>query len=494
MSAAGHLPILQVVLPLLAAPACLLLRRPQRCWWLAMVVSSATLVIAALLMAVVYKAGPVSYHLGSWPPPWGIEYHIDRLSALVLLIVSGISTVVLPYTRHSLRHEVRRNRHYVYYTAWMLCLCGMLGMIATGDIFNIFVFLEISSLSMYLMIALGHERQALTAAFSYLVMGTIGATFFLIGVALLYALTGTLNLQDMAARLATIEDSRAMMTGFAFMVLGIGVKAALFPLHWWLPNAYRFAPNSATTLIGATATKVSVYLIVRFVYDLFGAEFSFQFIELTEVLLASGIAAAVLMSLVAIFEDDVKKLFAWSSIAQVGYMAIGISLVSTTGLTAALVHLFNHALIKGALFMALGVAFIRTGGFRLADIQGLGQHMPWTMAAVLIAGLSLVGMPLTVGFVSKWYLILAALERDMLWLAVVVVGSSLLAMIYVWRIVEAGYFKPVAAHIQQSGEAPRALLVPLWILVLANIYFGIDTSLPVGAARGAAEALLGVTP
>lgn len=487
----GHLPIAQVVLPLLAAPACLLMRHPNRCWWLAMTVSTATLIMSSMLMAMVYAGGPMSYYLGSWAAPWGIEYRIDRLNSLVLLIVSGISTVVLLFARHSLEHEVKRNRQYIYYTAWMLCLCGLLGMTATGDIFNIFVFLEISSLSMYLMIGLGRERQALTAVFSYLVMGTIGATFFLIGVALLYALTGTLNLADLSTRLASIDDSRTVVTAFAFIVLGIGVKAAIFPLHWWLPNAYRYAPTSATALLGGTATKVAVYLIVRFVYDLFGTDFSFQSVPLTDVLLASGVAAAVLMSAVAIFQDDVKKLFAWSSVAQIGYMVIGFSLASTPGVTATLLHLFNHAVIKSALFMALGAAFVRTGGFRLEHIEGLGRYMPWTMAALLIAGLSLVGVPLTAGFISKWYLIVAALERDLLWLAIVVVGSSLLAVVYVWRIVEAGYFKPVPDHVSDRREAPAGLLVPLWILVAANVYFGVETSLTVGAAGGAAEALLG---
>lgn len=489
-----HLPILQVILPLIAAPVCLLLRHAGRCWWLAMAVSTATLITAATLLSIVHDAGPLTYFLGGWPPPWGIEYRIDELNALVLLIVSGISTVTLLFSRASLEHEVHENRRYIYYTAWMLCLCGLLGMAATGDLFNIFVFLEISSLSMYLMIALGQDRRALTAAFSYLVMGTIGATFFLIGVALLYALTGTLNLEDMAERLTAAGDSRAVLTAYAFILLGVGVKAAIFPLHWWLPDAYRYAPTSATALLAGTATKVAVYLIIRFVFDLFGMDYSFASLDLTGVLLVAGVAASLLMSAVAIYQDDIKKLFAYSSVAQIGYMVIGISLASAAGLTASLLHLFNHAVIKAALFMALGAAFVRTGGYRLEDLHGIGRYMPWTMAALLIAGLSLVGVPLTAGFISKWYLILAALEGDRLWLAIAVVASSLLAVMYVWRIVEAGYFKPIPEHVTVRREAGPGLLVPLWILVVANVYFGIETSLNVGAASAAAAALTGGSP
>lgn len=485
-----HLPILQVVIPLLAAPVCFLVRNPVRCWWLSMAASTAALVIAAALLSEVWSGGSISYLLGSWAVPWGIEYRIDQVNSLVLLIVSGISTVVLSFTRDSLRYEVEESHHHLFYTAWMLCLCGLLGMSATGDVFNVFVFLEISSLSMYLMIALGRDRRALTAVFAYLITGTIGATFFLVGVALLYSLTGTLNLQDMAHRLAPITGSRTMVTAFAFIVLGIGVKAAVFPLHWWLPNAYRYAPTQATAMLGGTATKVSIYLLIRFIYDLFGPDFSFETLRLTDILLAAGVAATLVMSAVALLQDDVKRLFAYSSVAQIGYMVIGLSLATTAGVTAALLHLFNHAIIKTAIFMALGAAFVRTGGFRIEQLQGMGRYMPWTMAALLVAGLSLVGVPLTAGFVSKWYLISAALEQQHFWLAATVVASSLLALGYVWRIVEAGYFRPVPEGIDDRSEVSPSLLIPLWALVLANIYFGVDTSLPLGAASGAARALL----
>lgn len=458
-----------------------------------MLVSAAALLMSLFLFWEVHSSGPIRYDLGSWPPPWGIEYRIDALNSLVLLIVSGVSTVVLLFARGSLGYEVRESRHYVFYAGWMLCLTGLLGMCATADLFNVFVFLEISSLAMYLMIALGRERRALTAAFSYLVMGTIGASFFLIGLALLYALTGTLNLHDMAQRLASISGSRTMLTAFAFIVLGIGIKAAVFPLHGWLPGAYRYAPTPATAMMGGTATKVAVYLIIRLVYELFGTDFSFKALPLTDVLLVAGVGASLLMSVAALLQDDVKKLFAYSSVAQVGYMVIGISLASAAGLTAALLHVFNHAIIKTALFMALGAAFARTGGFRIHDMRGMGRYMPWTMAAMLIAGLSLVGVPLTAGFVSKWYLVVAALDAHDLWLALTVVASSLIALAYVWRIVEAAYFKPVPDHVVDRREAGPGLLVPLWILVVANVYFGIDTSLPVSAAAGAARALLGGT-
>jgi multicomponent Na+:H+ antiporter subunit D len=195
-------------------------------------------------------------------------------------------------------------------------------------------------------------------------------------------------------------------------------------------------------------------------------------------------------SVVAVFQTNVKRMLAYSSVAQIGYMILGISLVSVTGLTASISHLFNHALMKGTLFMALGCVSFRVGAAKLERMAGIGRTMPWTMGAFMIGGLSLIGVPLTAGFVSKWYLVVGALEKGWWPVAVLVLITSLLAVIYIWRVVEAAYFKP-APEGQIVREAPLALLVPAWTLALANLYFGLDTSLNAGVAQQAAEMLLG---
>jgi len=269
---AQHLPALQIVLPLLAAPACLLLRRPWLCWALATAVSWTALAIAITLLGQVLDGAVISYHLGGWEPPWGIEYRIDTANAFVLLIVAAISAVVLPFARASVAAEIPAERVYLFYSLYLLCLCGLLGIVITGDAFNVFVFLEISSLSSYVLISLGRDRRALTAAFQYLIMGTIGATFYLIGVGLLYAMTGTLNMADLAERIGAVADTRTVHAAFAFMVIGMGIKAAVFPLHLWLPNAYCYAPSVVTAFLAATATKVSIYVLLRIFFTLFGAD------------------------------------------------------------------------------------------------------------------------------------------------------------------------------------------------------------------------------
>ncbi len=488
----GHLPALQVVFPLLASPACLLGGRPRVAWAIAAVVSWFAVVAAATLLTQVLDTGVITYELGGWAPPWGIEYRIDEINAFVLLIVSAMGALAIIFARASVEHEIPEDKQPLFYTAWMLCLTGLLGITITGDAFNVFVFLEISSLSTYVLISFGRNRRALLSAFRYLIMGTVGATFFLIGVGILYLMTGTLNMMDLAVRLPEVSDTRAVTAAFAFIAVGIGLKMALFPLHAWLPGAYADAPSAVTVLLASTATKVSVYVLLRFYFTIFGVEFSFDEMQFDVYLLPLSLACILIMSVIAVFQTDIKRTLAYSSIAQIGYVALGISMASVAGLTGGIVHLFNHALTKGALFMALGCVFLRIGSLSLSSLEGLGRRMPWTMAGFVAGALSLVGVPMTAGFISKWYLITAVLERGWWVLAVVIVVASLIAFAYVWRVIEVAYFRTAKAGSVQAAavEAPLTMLIPLWILVAASVYFGIETSLTAGVAERAAQVLL----
>ncbi len=490
----AQLPVLQVVITLLAAPTCLVLRNARLAWAIALLASWSAFVVAILLLDQVLAQGVISYKLGGWRPPWGIEYRIDAVNAFVLLIVSGIGSVVMPFATRSVPQELPENRVTLFYIAYLLCLTGLLGIAITGDAFNLFVFLEISSLSSYVLIALGRDRRALVASYQYLIMGTIGATFFLIGVGLLYMMTGTLNMADLAQRLPALADTRTVRVAFAFITVGVSLKLALFPLHLWLPNAYTYAPSTVTAFLAATATKVAVYVLLRFMFTVFGAAFSFNSMPFTEILLVLATVAVLSPSTVAIFQEDVKRMLAYSSVAQIGYMILGVSMATVTGVTAGILHLFNHALMKGALFLALGCVAYRLGSVSIHDLRGLGRLMPWTMAAFVIGGLSLIGVPLTVGFISKWYLVVGVLERGWWPAAVLVVAGSLLALVYVWRVVEAAYMHEPSEPVSNVREAPLSLLIPTWVLILANLYFGVDTSLTVGVARRSAELLVGASP
>ena len=247
-----------------------------------------------------------------------------------------------------------------------------------------------------------------------------------------------------------------------------------------------------TAFLAATATKVAYYVLVRFVFSVFGVELAFTNLHLDAVLMPLAIAAMFVGSLVAIFQDNVKRMLAYSSIAQIGYMVLGLSLYSVSGLTGGLVHLFNHALMKSGLFLVMAAVLLRVGSNRIEAFAGLGRRMPLTMAAFVVSGLSLIGVPLTVGFVSKWYLVTGAFESGLWPVAVLILMSSLLAVIYIWRVVEVAYFRQPLEDAPEIREAPLSLLVPIWVLAGATVFFGIFTSLSVGVASAAARMLLGI--
>lgn len=488
-----QLPILPVLLPLLGAPACALLRRPLAAWVFACAVSILTLAAATALLVNTWQQGVLSYALGGWAAPWGIEYRIDLLNALVLLLVSTMGAAVLLGSRASVWREIPEHKRGLFFVAYLLCLAGLLGIAATGDAFNLFVFLEISSLATYALVATGGDRRALVAAFNYLIMGTIGATFILIGIGFVYIQTGTLNMMDLAQRLPAVGQSRTAFAAYAFIVVGVCLKLALFPLHLWLPGAYTHAPSMVTVFLAATATKVALYVLIRFSFSVFHVEYALLALSLETVFVVLGVVAVFAGSLVAIFEPDLKRGLAYSSVAQVGYMVIGLGIGSAAGLQAALIHLFNHAIMKGTLFMALAAVVFRLGGSTYQSMRGVGRCMPLTTACLLLGGLSLIGVPGTAGFISKWYLVIAAVDRGQWLLVLLILAGSLLTAVYIWRVVETAYLAAPSAETANTRartEAPAGLLAVLVVLALANVYFGLDSRLPVQAAGGAASALL----
>ena len=487
-----HLLALQIAVPLIAAPICILLRTPGLAWFWTRLVTVMSFAMSVGLLLQVHDSGIIAYELGGWAAPWGIEYRVDLLNAFVLLIITTIGTLVVPFALHSVKEEIPDDRHHLFYAAYLLCFTGLLGITITGDAFNVFVFLEISSLSSYALIALGRDRRALTAAFQYLVMGTIGATFILIGIGLMYQMTGTLNMADLAKRLPAVNETRPILAAFAFFTVGVCLKLALFPLHVWLPNAYAYAPSVVTAFLAATATKVSIYVLLRFFFTIFGVSFSFDVIPLTGILVILSVLAIVIASTSAIFQKNVKRLLAYSSVAQIGYIMLGISLVTVTGLTSGLLHIFNHALMKGALFLSLGAVYYRIGSVQIDDMRGVGRQMPMTMFAFVIAGLSLIGVPLTAGFISKWYLLTALFQMGWWPIAVLVLASSLLAVIYIWKVVEVAYFQQPASGAKAVTEVPFSMLMPIWVLTAANVYFGVDTRLPLMLSGDAAKYLMGI--
>jgi len=490
-----HAPVLIVVVPLIMAAVLALSPSGRLSWILSMVATAASFYFALLTLGIVQATpgGIIEYWIGNWYLI-GIEFRVDALNAMILLIISGMGFLAAVFAWPTIVAEVQKQKISLFLSAFLLCFAGLCGVAATGDAFNLFVFLEISSLSTYVLVAMGasRDRRALTAAFDYLIMGTLGASFYIVGVGFLYAATGTLNMAELAAQLPALTGNRSVQVGFAFIIVGLGLKAAMWPLHQWLPNAYGYSPSFVTMFLAATATKVALYAMIRWLFTVFSPEYPFEQAIFTFILAPLGIAAMVICSFQAVFQTDVRRTLAYSSVAQVGYMILGISIATTAGVSAGLLHLFNHALMKGALFMAIAGICINYKGTTIRDFAGLGRSAPFTMTAFAIAGLSLIGVPLTAGFISKLQLGYALFEHGWWWAVLLVVFSSFLAVIYVGRILQSVFFMPPLNPRKTRKEAPLLLLVPLWILALANIYFGIDASFPAGLARDGAVAAIGL--
>ncbi len=491
--AVEHAVMLVTVIPLLAAPVVAIMTSGRLAWVSTIAVTTANFLCALIVLGLVQSTpeGVISYPIGNWLPPVGIEFRADALNAMILLIVAAMGLLASVFAWPSVSAEIQAEKLPLFFSAFLLCFTGLAGVTVTGDAFNLFVFLEISSLGTYVLVAAGagRERRALPAAFNYLIMGTIGASFYIIGIGFIYAATGTLNLADIAAQVPGLQRDRAVLVGFAFIIAGLGLKAAMWPLHQWLPNAYSYSPSFVTMFLAATATKVAIYALVRFLFTVFQSDFSFERVELSRLLAAVGVAAMLLCSFQAIFQADVRRMLAYSSVAQVGYMILGVSLATTAGLAAGLLHLFNHALMKGALFMALAGACLTYKSAQVRDLAGLGRSAPWTMTAFAIGGLSLIGVPLTAGFMSKLQLGYALFEAGWIWAVALMVFSSFLAVFYVGRVLQAVFFQPPPDPRAIRKEAPLLILVPLWALALANLYFGVNADFPLGLSQDAARAV-----
>ena len=487
----ANLPALVVALPLLLAPVAALVPVAGAAWMLAVIGTGGALLSALLLQGAVTGGESFSYYLGSWPPPWGIEFVVDAASAFTVLVMASLAFVVTLFARSALLAEIAEADAGKAYAAWLLACGGLSGLVMTGDAFNLFVFLEISALSSVILIALGagRDRRALIAGYNYLIIGAVGATFYVVGVGFIYAVTGSLNMVDLAARIPDVPQTTVVAVGFGFMMAGILVKAAIFPVHVWLPAAYAFAPSAVSSLLAAIATKASLYVLARVVFDVFAGVPDLTALALHYALIPLALGGIFIGTVLAIYENDIKKLLAFSSVAQIGYIALGFAVATTAGVAAGFVHIANHALIKGGLFVAVGVYAVALGRrINLDRMVGLGRRMPITTTAFLICGLSLIGLPLTAGFISKLYLVRALLDADMIAVLVLVMASSALSVAYLWKIVEVLWQK--GAETAAVRETP-ALYLPLWLLALANLWFGVAPAPLVDAAMRAAMQLTG---
>lgn len=483
----AHLPILIVVPLLLGAFLVTLagLRRPSWAFAPALVAVSVSALAAVRALVEVVDGGVLRYALAGWPPPIGIEYVVDGVSGFVAAVIVIVSALVLVGTRRMAKREMGHRLGPFYGTVLMM-LTGLVGIVLTGDMFNLFVFLEISSLSTYALIFMGGPK-AMMASFRYLIVGTAGGALYLLGVGYLYFATGTLNMEDMAARLPNVADSEAVAAGAALIFAGLAVKMALVPLHWWLPDAYNYAPSSVTALVAPIGTKVAAYAMLRMFLTVFPPDFLSGEVPIATTILVLGLVGSIAGGVAAVLEKDLRRVLAYSSISQLGLIATGIGLASPLAATAALFHVMAHAVMKASLFLVASHIRYRTAQVRIERMAGIAGMMPWSLSAFAIAAVSMVGVPPTAGFFSKFYLVQAAFEEGRWMIAGVVLAGSLLTAAYMVRFIERVYLGRIpddapgvgdadqrAAHaVRNATEVPLDSLVPAVVLAVASVVLGV---------------------
>ena len=469
------------------------------------------------LLVQVGRAGPVSYQVGGWPPPFGVELAVGPAAALLAVVIAGVAALVALFAGENLEHEVAPAGHGWYNAAFLLALAGMLGLVVANDLFNIFVMTEITTLGAVGLVVARGSWGAAEAGLRYLLLASLGATLSLFGLGLGYMITGHLNLAYFTAALPAASSEYPLLAATSLGLLGLGfaLKAAAFPLHVWLPEAHANAPGAASALLSGLVVKVYAFTLIRLVFVVF-APLLAGGPPVRAALAWAGAAAILGGSIFALVQVDLKRILAYSTVAQLGYVFLGAGLANPAGLIAAFYQIVSHALTKACLFLCAAIIIERTGRRQITELGGLGQALPLTAAAFTVCALSMIGLPLLSGFVVKWYLVQAGLAAGLPALALLVVASGLLNAAYYLPIVWRFYFGPARlrpparrtapdpAAWPQPGpwrrllarlEAPWQLLLPVLAMAAGGIVLGVWTGPLLGYLGGVAGGLLnGVGP
>ena len=427
---------------------------------LGVIASALLLGLSILSVRLTFEQGVLVYPVGGWPPPAGISMVLDGLTAFMLVTVNLVGFLVVVFCLNYVNQFTAR---WNFYVLFLLMAAGMNGVIVTGDLFNLFVFLEIAAVASYGLVAFGTEKHALEAAFKYAVMGTLGSLCILLGIVMLYAGTSTLNMADMARVLALREPGA--LTGFVsvLFLMGFGMKAAAVPFHAWLPDAHPSAPAPISAMLSGVLIKaLGVYALCRVIFNVLGAS-----PRILSVLLFLGGLSMVAGVFLAIGQWDLKRLLAYHSISQIGYVLLGIGLGTPLGIMGGLFHLLNHSLFKSLLFLDSGVIEYATGTRDLKEMGGLRTKLPVTGATTLVASLSIAGIPPFNGFWSKLLIIVAAIQAQRYGYAFWAVLASVLTLASFMKVMRYAFFGRLNTRWNTITEPP--FFMKLSLVVLATL-------------------------
>ena len=471
-----QLPAILFLLPLFAAISMPVVCLKHRHWSqpISLIILAAMVLVSILNLHNVVNHGEVRYAFSGWTAPLGIEWVADGLASVILVLLSVLGLLGVVFTGPT-SPKALGGRIVHYYTLILLFFSALTGIVFARDLFNLFVFLEVAAISSYALIGVAGGR-ALFAAFRYLILGTIGASIYLLGVSYLYAVTGTLNMADMADKLPFLLGSKALVGGLLFIFIGLGIKMALVPFHAWMPEAYAYAPDSVSPILASLLTKIALLAWVRIVYWVLNASIVAYGIPILLLVAVFGALAAVIGASLALAQRDLKMMFAYGGISHIGIILIGIGQGNQTGFVGGIFYLLNDAVMQAALFFLAGVAFCHYGVRTIDDIGRVGKQAPWLTGSLVVIALGMVGLPPTGGFFGKWNIILGALEAGNYVSVAAVVLSTLLTLAYFVKLFE-GIFRQTSTRLDvQFGEIPLSFKMTLGVTSAAIMLLGLFSS------------------
>jgi multicomponent Na+:H+ antiporter subunit D len=439
--------------------------------------------LSLLVLAVLSIGQSGVYEIGKWSIPLGINLVLDGLSSLLLLAISVVSAAAMLFSARYMEQYTAKAK---YLSLFMLMVAGMNGVVLSGDIFNLYVFLEIASLASYALVGFGCEHEELEASFKYMVLGSIASAFILFGVAMVYGNTGSLNM----AYISKAIQSSGMNNGLAFalslFIAGFGLKAALVPFHAWLPDAHPSAPAPISAMLSGVLIKaLGVYALCRTVFNVFGVS-----VAVGWVFIALGVLSMVIGVFLAVGQWDLKRLLAYHSISQMGYVVLGVgmgALILARGgeakwaalaILGGLFHLVNHAVFKSLLFLTSGSVEMATGTRQLKELGGLATVMPITRATCAVASASIAGVPPFNGFWSKLVLVVAAVGAGFYGLAAVTLLVSLVTLISFLKIQRYVFLGELPENLRHTQESKGPMLVAMGFLACLCVLMGLLLLVP----------------
>jgi multicomponent Na+:H+ antiporter subunit D len=409
----------------------------------------------------------------------GIQFYISNAEALIAFVFAVIALMTIIYSNSCIKSEIEENRIGLFYTLVNILIASLLGVVYSNDLFNSYVFIEVSTLSACGLIVIKDKKENIKATIKYLVMSSIGSGLVLMAIAYLYSITGHLNM-TLAGQVIAINHmnyTNSILIILTLFTVGLGVKSALFPLHGWLPDAHSSAPSPSSALLSSMVIKVYIFMLIKMIFRMFTLEIVKSTVIL-DVILLLGSCGMIFGSVMAITQKELKRMVAYSSIAQVGYIAFGLGLGSIGGMTIAVYHIIGHALTKSGLFLLSGLMIKKNKSKYIDDLKGIGREMPFALILFTLASFSMVGIPVFPGFISKWYLSLACIDIGRIPLILIILASSLLNLLYYFPIVINGFFgqNNLQGKVYNSKKIEKAKIAPVAVLIVLMTLTGLFSS------------------